>query len=101
MIIVTGEGYIFDFEIPRGEQGEPGIDGLQGIQGEKGDPEKNCRAATITVGNVTEGEQVSVITVATDADAIFDFALPKGEKGDTIIIWIEQLKNDVNRNKSI
>lgn len=32
MIIVTGEGYIFDFEIPRGEQGEPGIDGLQGIQ---------------------------------------------------------------------
>lgn len=83
-IIDTGEGYTFDFEIPRGEQGEPGIDGLQGIQGEKGDPGADGRAATIRVGNVTEGEEASVINVGTDTDAIFDFVIPVGGNGTTI-----------------
>lgn len=83
-IIDTGEGYTFEFEIPRGEQGEPGIDGLQGIQGEKGDPGADGRAATIRVGNVTEGEEASVINVGTDTDAIFDFVIPVGGNGTTI-----------------
>lgn len=83
-IVDTGEGYTFDFKIPRGEPGTPGIDGLQGIQGEKGDPGADGRAATIRVGNVTEGEQASVINVGTDTDAIFDFVIPVGSTGSII-----------------
>lgn len=52
--------------------------GAQGEQGEKGE------AATITAGQayaVEEGQQ-AVINTGTSSNAVFDFYLPKGPKGD-------------------
>lgn len=51
------------------------------FDGAKGDPGK---AATIQVGNVTTGAAgtpASVSNVGTDEAAIFDFAIPRGDKG--------------------
>lgn len=39
------------------------------------------KAATITVGTVTEGETASVVNSGTTSAAIFDFVLPKGDTG--------------------
>ena len=39
------------------------------------------KAATITVGTVTEGETASVVNRGTTSAAIFDFVLPKGDTG--------------------
>ena len=49
-------------------------------KGAEGDP---GASATITVGTVTGGTTASVTNVGTENDAIFDFVLPKGDKGDT------------------
>ena len=52
----------------------------QGIQGESG------KAATITIGQVTtlpSGSEATVENVGTNNNAIFNFGIPKGEKGDT------------------
>ena len=57
----------------------PNERGPRGEQGEKGD------AATITAGNaysVEEGQSPAVINTGTSSDAVFDFYLPKGPKGD-------------------
>ena len=40
------------------------------------------RAATITIGSVTSGDEASVENVGTSTDAVFNFVLPKGDKGD-------------------
>lgn len=53
--------------------------GPQGEQGEKGD------AATLEAGNVysiPEGQTPQVINAGTSSNAVFDFYLPKGPKGD-------------------
>lgn len=50
---------------------------LNGAKGDKGDT-----ALTLSVGSVTSGEVASVTNVGTDTDLVFDFVLPKGEKGD-------------------
>lgn len=39
------------------------------------------KAATITVGTVTEGEKASVVNSGTTSAAVFDFVLPKGDTG--------------------
>lgn len=39
------------------------------------------KAATITVGTVTEGETASVVNSGTTSAAVFDFVLPKGDTG--------------------
>lgn len=49
---------------------------IKGDKGDKGDP------ATITIGDVTKGDNASVINSGTKTDAIFNFVLPKGDKGD-------------------
>lgn len=67
---------------PQGEQGTPGKDGEagpQGIQGVQGNP---GTAATITVGSVTKGDNPSVTNSGNENQAVFDFVLPKGDKGD-------------------
>lgn len=51
-----------------------GPQGEQGVQGE---------AATIQVGTVTSGTAPSVTNSGTEQDAIFDFVLQQGPKGDT------------------
>lgn len=56
------------------------------IQGPAGDKGKDGIAATITIGTVTTGksnEQASVENVGDSNNAIFNFVIPKGEKGDT------------------
>lgn len=67
---------------PQGYQGTPGKDGEagpQGIQGVQGNP---GTAATITVGSVTKGDNPSVTNSGNENQAVFDFVLPKGDKGD-------------------
>lgn len=57
-----------------GSDGQPGADGQPG------------QAATIQVGQVTTGEPgtpASVTNVGTETDAIFDFVIPKGDKGES------------------
>lgn len=51
-------------------QGPAGIDGIN---------------PTISIGTVTKGDTASVTNVGTDTEAILDFVLPKGDKGDSII----------------
>lgn len=42
----------------------------------------NGRSASVTLGEVTQGEYVEITNTGTESDAIFNFTLPKGEKGD-------------------
>ena len=67
---------VFDFVLPKGDPGADGQDGAQGAQGPAG------TAATITVGSVTSGSTASVTNVGDETNAIFNFVLEKGEKGD-------------------
>lgn len=53
--------------------------GKRGVKGDKGD------AATISVGTTTTGlpdTEAEVTNVGTESVAIFDFVIPKGDKGD-------------------
>lgn len=60
----TGTGWSLSGNT-RGAQGDPGL------------------AATIDVGTVTGGAVASVTNSGTTSAAVFDFVLPKGDKGDT------------------
>ena len=60
----TGTGWSLSGNT-RGAQGDPGL------------------AATINVGTVTGGAVASVTNSGTTSAAVFDFVLPKGDKGDT------------------
>lgn len=65
---------------PAGPQGEKGAQGETGPQGDPG------KAATIQIGTVSQGEPgtlPSVVNSGTDTEAVLDFVIPKGEKGDT------------------
>ena len=59
---------------------DPALKGDRGEKGEKGDP---GNAATIKVGAVTKGDTASVINSGTTENAIFDFVLPRGDRGLT------------------
>lgn len=67
---------IFDFVLPKGDKGADGKDGAPGEQGPAG------TAATITVGTVTSGAEASVTNAGDSTNAILNFVLPKGDKGD-------------------
>ena len=57
----------------------------QTVQGEKGDPGTPGAAATIAVGTVTTGDPTTpaaVSNVGTENAAVFNFTIPRGEKGD-------------------
>ena len=83
-----GEGWIWDVDLNQwifvgsieGPQGEPGVDGTNGTDGADG------AAATIAVGTTTTGDpgtSAAVTNSGTSSAAVFDFVIPKGEKGDT------------------
>ena len=75
----TSSAAIFDFVVPKGDKGEQGVQGEKGEQGDKGD------AATIAVGTVktgATGESASVTNSGTSSAAVFDFVIPRGEKGE-------------------
>lgn len=78
----------------KGDKGEQGIQGLKGEKGDKGDvgPQgeqglkgDNGLTPNITIGSVTtleSNQQATVTRRGTDANPIFDFGIPKGEKGE-------------------
>ena len=79
----------FNFSIPRGAdglQGLQGIQGLQDIQGEAGKDGKDGTTYTPSIGEVTtvdsnELASASVSVNTETKEAVFNFAIPKGNKG--------------------
>ena len=73
----------------KGDKGEQGIQGLKGDKGDKGEQGlkgDNGLTPNISIGTVTTlepNQQATVTRRGTDANPIFDFGIPKGEKGDT------------------
>ena len=62
-----------------GEQGPPGKDGEDGEDGAPG------KAATVRIGTVTTGPpgtEASVVNTGTENEAVLDFTIPMGEKGN-------------------
>jgi len=66
------EAYRFNFSVPY----SPDIKLVRGQKGDQGE------AATVTIGEVTVGDQPSVINVGTPTNAILDIVLPRGFKGE-------------------
>ena len=59
--------------------------GVEGPQGPKGDPGTEGTSATITLGEVRTGNpgtQVVITNSGSETNAILDFIIPQGEKGD-------------------
>ena len=70
---------------PQGPAGADGRDGADGQDGAAGQDGQDGAAAAITVGTVTTGAVGSNATVnnsGSSAAAVFDFVIPKGDKGD-------------------
>lgn len=65
-------GYLVNFDIPYDSETKV----LKGDKGDKGEP------ATIQIGSVTAGANYSVKNSGTKNNAILDFVLPRGNKGD-------------------
>lgn len=93
---VTNSGSIYnavlDFGIPQGPQGPQGAKGDKGDTGAKGDtgprgPQgERGTNATVYIGTTTTlnpGSQATVYNSGTDSNAVLNFGIPKGEKGDT------------------
>ena len=81
----TNRDAILDIVLPKGVKGDKGDQGPQGPQGPQGLQGVTGRTPTVTIGKVTEGENISVTNVGTPTDLILDIVLPggiKGEKGD-------------------
>ena len=72
----TPNAAVLDFVLPVGPKGEAGADGADGEQGPPG------TSATIQIGSVTSGDVAQVTNSGSDSAAVFNFVLPKGEKGD-------------------
>ena len=83
----TTSAAIFNFQIPRGDKGDKGETGPQGKPGNDGaDSTVPGPAATIGVGRtetLNPGYLATVTNVGTNYAAVFDFGIPRGEKGAT------------------
>lgn len=76
--VLLTDGTSYDITAPKGAKGDKGDAGGKGADGAAG------KAATIQVGEVTTGAAgtpASVSNVGTDEAAIFDFTIPRGDKG--------------------
>lgn len=70
---------------PQGTPGETGPAGPQGTQGEPGEDGVDGQNATITIGQTSTlapGSQATVVNVGTATNAVLDFGVPEGLKGD-------------------
>lgn len=70
----------------QGIQGPKGDPGPRGEPGQKGADGKDGTAATIKIGTVTTaapGTSAKVTNTGTANAAVFNFSIPKGEKGNT------------------
>jgi hypothetical protein len=65
----------------QGDQGDPGVPGADGADGADGPAGADGLAATVGVGTVTEGP-LQVTNAGTAQNAVLNFVIPKGEKGD-------------------
>lgn len=78
---------IIDFYFPTAiMNGGAGIDGKDG------------RNATITIGQVVTGDIAYVKNVGTSSDAILDFIIPKGAKGDPGVQGIQGLQGEPGKS---
>lgn len=87
----TLENPVFNlsFENLKGEQGLQGERGEQGVAGVNG---ADGKSATITIGTVTTvspDTPASVTNSGTETDAVFDFEIPTGQKGDKPIKGVD------------
>ena len=86
---IQGERGLQGVKGDKGDKGEQGIQGLKGDKGDKGEQGlkgDNGLTPNISIGTVTTlepNQQATVTRRGTDANPIFDFGIPKGEKGDT------------------
>lgn len=71
----TEEEWLASLKGEKGDQGQQGIQGQKGDTGEKGE---KGDAATVVVGSVVSGSEVSVTNSGTQHAAILDFVLPEG-----------------------
>ena len=85
---VTNSGTAFaavlDFALPKGEPGTNGLNGNVGTPGQKGAPGVSGTSATVAAGTTTTVDSTtpaSVTNSGTTSAAVFDFSIPKGEKG--------------------
>lgn len=70
----------------KGDQGDQGDQGLPGADGADGAPGADGLAATVGVGTVTTaapGDAAAVTNGGTAQNAVFNFVIPQGAKGDT------------------
>ena len=83
---------------PQGEQGIQGIQGEQGPVGETGPQGPIGKTPNIQIGNVETlepTEQATVTKTGTDEEPLFNFGIPKGDKGDPGEVTEETLDNIV------
>ena len=69
-----------------GAQGPAGAEGAAGPQGPQGETGATGQSANISVGTVTTlsaGSEATVVNSGTSMDAVLDFGIPQGAKGDT------------------
>ncbi len=69
----------FDFVIPQGQKGEVGPPGQNGSNGSNG---QSCTVTAGTATKVGSNSPPEVTNSGTTKDAIFDFKIPQGQKGD-------------------
>lgn len=78
----TEQEYLASLKGQDGDTPVKGVDYFDGAQGPKGD---KGDAATVSVGAVTTGEagtDASVENVGTSSAAVFNFVIPRGDKGE-------------------
>ena len=81
---------------PQGPIGETGPQGEQGPQGETGPQGPIGKTPNVQVGTVETlepTEEATVTRTGTDEEPVFNFGIPKGEKGDTGEVTEETLDN--------
>ena len=100
-------GVLLNFVLPvgpAGPQGAQGIQGEQGPQGLQGDPGptgSTGAAPTVSVGNVSSGENAAVQAAPTETGVSLDFVLPvgpvgpQGERGETGAAGPQGEKGDI------
>ena len=69
-----------------GPQGPAGAEGATGPQGPQGETGATGQSANISIGTVTTlsaGSNATVVNSGTSMDAVLDFGIPQGAKGDT------------------
>ena len=71
---------------PQGAKGDKGDTGAQGETGPRGPQGEKGTNATVYIGTTSTlnpGSQATVYNSGTDSNAVLNFGIPKGEKGDT------------------